>query len=75
MLVIPKMPLASLAEASEDDANLLGHLVIVATQLARSLGLEDGYRLVVNCGRDGGQSVDHLHVHLLGGRPLGWPPG
>ena len=69
------MPLASLAEASEDDANLLGHLVIVATQLARSLGLEDGYRLVVNCGRDGGQSVDHLHVHLLGGRPLGWPPG
>jgi histidine triad (HIT) family protein len=75
VLVIPKMPLASLAEASEDDANLLGHLVIVATQLARSLGLEDGYRLVVNCGRDGGQSVDHLHVHLLGGRPLGWPPG
>jgi histidine triad (HIT) family protein len=48
---------------------------LVATQLARTLGLEDGYRLVVNCGRDGGQSVDHLHVHLLGGRPLAWPPG
>jgi histidine triad (HIT) family protein len=49
--------------------------VVVATRLARALGLADGYRLVVNCGRDGGQSVDHLHVHLLGGRPLGWPPG
>jgi histidine triad (HIT) family protein len=75
VLVIPKRPIASLAEATEADAGLLGHLVFVATQLARSLGLGDGYRLVVNCGRDGGQSVDHLHVHLLGGRPLGWPPG
>ena len=65
----------SLADATEADADLLGHLVLVATQLARTLGLEDGYRLVVNCGRDGGQSVDHLHVHLLGGRPLAWPPG
>jgi len=75
VLVIPKKPLASLAEATADDADLLGHLVVVATQLARSLGLADGYRLVVNCGPDGGQSVDHLHVHLLGGRQLGWPPG
>lgn len=75
VLVIPKRPIASLADAAPSDADLLGHLVIVATQLARSLGLADGYRLVVNCGRDGGQSVDHLHVHLLGGRPLGWPPG
>ncbi|MDA0255089.1 MAG: histidine triad nucleotide-binding protein [Planctomycetota bacterium] len=75
VLVIPKKPLASLAEATDSDAELLGHLVVVATQLARSLGLGDGYRLVVNCGRDGGQSVDHLHVHLLGGRQLGWPPG
>lgn len=75
VLVIPKKPLASLADATADDADLLGHLVVVATQLARSLGLADGYRLVVNCGRDGGQSVDHLHVHLLGGRQLGWPPG
>jgi len=49
--------------------------VLVATRLARTLGLGDGYRLVVNCGRNGGQSVDHLHVHLLGGRPLTWPPG
>ena len=75
VLVIPKRPIASLAEATAADADLLGHLVVVATQLARTLGLADGYRLVVNCGRDGGQSVDHLHVHLLGGRPLGWPPG
>ena len=75
VLVIPKRPIASLAEATAADADLLGHLVVVATQLAHTLGLADGYRLVVNCGRDGGQSVDHLHVHLLGGRPLGWPPG
>lgn len=75
VLVIPKRPIASLAEVGADDAGLLGHLVLVATQLARTLGLADGYRLVVNCGRDGGQSVDHLHVHLLGGRRLGWPPG
>jgi histidine triad (HIT) family protein len=75
VLVIPKRPIASLAEATDADADLLGHLIVVATRLAKSLGLADGYRLVVNCGRDGGQSVDHLHVHLLGGRPLGWPPG
>jgi histidine triad (HIT) family protein len=75
VLVIPKQPIPSLAEVGEADAALLGHLVMVATQLARSLGLADGYRLVVNCGRDGGQSVDHLHLHLLGGRRLGWPPG
>ncbi len=75
VLVIPKKPIASLAEASATDADLLGHLVVVATELARTLGLAQGYRLVVNCGPDGGQSVDHLHLHLLGGRRLGWPPG
>jgi histidine triad (HIT) family protein len=75
VLVIPKRPIASLADATEDDVDLLGHLVLVATRLAGPLGLERGYRLVVNCGTDGGQSVDHLHVHLLGGRQLGWPPG
>jgi len=75
VLVIPKRPIESLAEATPDDAALLGHLVIVATGIARKLGLGTGYRLVVNCGPDGGQSVDHLHVHLLGGRRLGWPPG
>jgi histidine triad (HIT) family protein len=75
VLVIPKKPIASLADASVADTDLLGHLVVVAAELARRLGLADGYRLVVNCGADGGQSVDHLHVHLLGGRPLSWPPG
>ena len=75
VLVIPKRPIASLAAIEPGDANLLGHLVVVATQIAAHLGLGDGYRLVVNCGPDGGQSVDHLHVHLLGGRRLSWPPG
>jgi histidine triad (HIT) family protein len=75
VLVIPKKPIPSLAEAEAGDEALLGHLVMVATHLARKLELTDGYRLVINCGRNGGQSVDHLHVHLLGGRVLGWPPG
>ena len=75
VLVIPKQPIPSLAAVTAGDAPLMGHLVLIATQLAAKLGLDAGYRLVVNCGRDGGQSVDHLHVHLLGGRSLGWPPG
>jgi histidine triad (HIT) family protein len=75
VLVIPKKPIPSLADLEPADEALVGHLVMVATQLAAKLGLGDGYRLVVNCGRDGGQSVDHLHVHLLGGRQLRWPPG
>jgi histidine triad (HIT) family protein len=75
VLVIPKKPIPSLADLEPADEALVGHLVLVATQLAAKLGLGDGYRLVVNCGRDGGQSVDHLHVHLLGGRQLRWPPG
>lgn len=75
LLVIPKEPLSSLASVSDADSPLLGHLVRVATQLAERMELVNGYRLVINCGPDGGQTVDHLHVHLLGGRPLGWPPG
>jgi histidine triad (HIT) family protein len=75
VLVIPMKPIPSLADLEPADEALVGHLVLVATQLAAKLGLGDGYRLVVNCGRDGGQSVDHLHVHLLGGRQLRWPPG
>ena len=75
LLVIPKRPIPSLADCTADDASLLGHLIVVATDLARTLGLERGYRLVVNCGPDGGQTVHHLHVHLLGGRSLHWPPG
>lgn len=75
LLVIPKRPIPSLAEIGPDDAPLLGHLIVVANDLARRLGLDRGYRLVVNCGEDGGQTVHHLHVHLLGGRGLHWPPG
>ena len=71
VLVIPKKPLPSLLDLEAADEALVGHVVMVATQLAAKLDLENGYRLVVNCGRDGGQSVDHLHVHLLGGRHLG----
>jgi len=76
VLVIPKQALASLASAQPADAALLGHLLLVAAAVARTEGLEpDGYRVVVNTGRNGGQTVPHLHVHLLGGRALGWPPG
>jgi len=75
VLVIPKKEIPSLAQADEGDSVLLGHLLQTAKKIAVQLGLENGYRTVINCGRDGGQSVDHLHVHLLGGRALGWPPG
>jgi histidine triad (HIT) family protein len=75
LLVIPKQPIPSLVEVTDADKPLLGHLLAVASSVAGKLGLDDGYRLVVNCGRDGGQTVHHLHVHLLGGRSLGWPPG
>jgi histidine triad (HIT) family protein len=75
VLVIPKKEIASLAAASESDAALLGHLLVVVRKLAEQLQLSGGYRVVINCGPDGGQSVDHLHLHLLGGRPLKWPPG
>ena len=75
VLIIPKVEIASLADAQEQDAPLLGYLLVIASKLAAKLGLANGYRAVINCGRDGGQTVDHLHVHLLGGRSLKWPPG
>lgn len=75
LLVIPKRAIPSLANITDGDEPLLGHLVAVASSLAGKLGLDNGFRLVVNSGRDGGQTVHHLHVHLLGGRSLGWPPG
>lgn len=75
VLIIPKREIASLAEAGDGDAALLGHLLITARKVAGQLGLTGGYRTVINCGADGGQTVDHIHVHLLGGRQLGWPPG
>ena len=75
VLVIPRKEIASLADLSDEDAALVGHLFLVASRLATSLGLKNGYRAVVNCGHDGGQTVEHLHIHLLGGRRLDWPPG
>ena len=76
VLVVPREHIASLNDVTEGHEALLGHLVRVASELARARGLgEAGYRLVVNCGEGAGQSVFHLHLHLLGGRRLGWPPG
>ncbi len=75
LLIIPRKPIAGLTEVEETDAPLVGHLLVVAARLAREEGLEGGYRTVFNSGKDAGQSVDHLHLHLLGGRALQWPPG
>jgi histidine triad (HIT) family protein len=75
VLVIPKKEIASLNDLTPADEALVGHIYTVIRQLANELSLTDGYRVVANCGRDGGQSVDHLHFHVLGGRQLKWPPG
>lgn len=75
LLVIPKREIASLADSNEADDELLGHLLAVARQLGQSEELSGGYRVVINCGPDAGQSVDHLHLHILAGRTLKWPPG
>lgn len=75
VLVIPRKEIPSLNQLQAEDAPLLGHLWMVIRKLAEDLKLDQGYRVVVNCGPDGGQSVDHLHFHLLGGRQLTWPPG
>jgi histidine triad (HIT) family protein len=75
VLVAPREHIASLSETDASDCELLGHLLLTAAEIARAKGLAKGYRVVVNTGQDGGQTVDHLHVHLLGGRSLAWPPG
>jgi histidine triad (HIT) family protein len=76
VLVVPKKEVASLDALSAEDEALIGHLLMVIQRIARDLGVAtSGYRVVVNTGADGGQSVDHIHFHLLAGRPLGWPPG
>jgi histidine triad (HIT) family protein len=75
VLIIPKKRIASLADLNEEDAALVGHLLVVARKVAEQLGLAGGFRLVANSGPDAGQTVNHLHFHLLGGRNLGWPPG
>lgn len=76
VLIIPKQHYTSLLDVSSEDQALLGKIQTIVGQLARDLGLADrGFRLVCNCGDEGGQTVGHLHYHLLGGRPLQWPPG
>ncbi len=77
VLIAPREHRSSLSAAGEESEQpaLLGHLLQVAVHLARIKGLAKGYRVVINIGEDGGQTVDHLHVHLLGGRAMGWPPG
>lgn len=75
VLLIPRKVIPTHADIKEEDCALLGHLHLVAASLAEKLGLQDGYRLVLNCKERAGQSVPHLHLHLLGGRQLHWPPG
>jgi histidine triad (HIT) family protein len=74
-LVIPKKPVARVGEAGDEDKELLGHLLLVAARMARDLNLEKGYRIIINNGPNGGESVPHLHVHVVGGRQMAWPPG
>jgi histidine triad (HIT) family protein len=75
ILTIPKKPIPRLADANAEDAQLLGHLLMTVKHIAEQEGLENGYRIVINTGADGGQTVSHLHLHLLGGRAMTWPPG
>jgi len=75
VLIIPRQVIATHADITAADASLLGHLHLVAAKLADQLGIADGYRLVINCKERAGQTVPHLHFHLLGGRSMTWPPG
>ena len=76
VLVVPKKPIPRLTSATKEDGKLLGDLLLKAQEIAKSLGIaESGFRVVINSGRNGGETVPHLHIHLLGGRPLAWPPG
>ena len=74
-LVIPKKLIPRIADAEEEDSETIGHLLLVAGKAARSEKLDDGFRIVINNGSDGGETVPHLHVHVLGGRQMNWPPG
>ena len=75
ILIFPKKCVPRIAEAASDDHKLLGHLLLKAAEVAKKLDLKGGYRLVINNGADGGETVPHLHCHILGGRPMAWPPG
>ncbi|XP_060073418.1 adenosine 5'-monophosphoramidase HINT1-like [Ylistrum balloti] len=74
-LVIPRKAIATIDDATQDDEQLLGHMMLVAKKVAKEQGLTNGYRLVINNGRDGAQSVFHIHIHVMGGRQMSWPPG
>ena len=75
ILIIPKDPISGMVAIISENNQLLGHLLLVAKEIAIKEGISDsGYRLVINSGRDGGQTVEHLHIHLMGGRRMGWPP-
>jgi histidine triad (HIT) family protein len=75
-LVVPRKPIPRIKEARAEDQALLGHMLLKSAEIARKLGLEEsGFRLVINCGPDAGESVPHLHLHILGGRHMTWPPG
>lgn len=75
ILIVPRKPIPSVDDIEPEDEALVGHLFTIASDLADEEGLSTGYRTVLNCGADAGQSVDHLHLHLLGGRQMDWPPG
>ena len=75
VLVIPKQEIPSMAHLEQEDLELVGHLMLTVGKVAEMLDLDHGYRMIVNTGREGGQTVDHLHLHLLGGRSMQWPPG
>jgi histidine triad (HIT) family protein len=75
ILIIPREHISSMIDTDQSTRAILGHLLWAAAEIARNKGLANGYRIVVNTGEDGGQTVDHLHLHLLGGRPMTWPPG
>lgn len=75
VLIIPKVHLNSLNDVTPEQIPLVGHLLNTVKTIAETCGIQDGYRLVSNCGADGGQTVEHLHFHLVGGRPMQWPPG
>ena len=75
ILVIPKKPIPKLDEATLEDQSLLGHLLLIVKKVAQEAGLSNGYRVVINNGSDGGQTVDHIHLHILGDRQMQWPPG
>ncbi|MGB9602878.1 MAG: histidine triad nucleotide-binding protein [Verrucomicrobiia bacterium] len=75
ILIVPRKPIPRLDEAKEEDKAILGHLLLKAKEIAKKSGLNGGFRIVINNGPDAGEAVPHLHIHILGGRKMGWPPG